>query len=397
MLGYQGIVSMMARRWLSLSGCAVACALVFSSAHVGSAAPERAALTGFSRGSDDIAAAGDKRIIVGQNAVWRLRPWCYRNGEPVDDVVTVGISGQPNTGGATAKAQPNPVHTFTPLTITVTTTTRTKPGRYRLTISGRGPKCGTYRPALLGLIVAPKIKTNLATIWWINGQKPAGYKTEVVLNAEAAGFGPYNWTIRAGTAFATFGNGQSTITTQAAAVKVLAAKGSNAVDDVRIVVTVNNAVSDPQTLTVNTPHSLVHLRDVHQPIGAPYTGYRSEVHYRIRDQFKQVLPSSVPLNEIFTTGVIDDYPGTDWQRGPAGGATVSPQDWADGITYGTVSGGVPTPQSPQTPLGTTKVHHFRGGWQIGSVTPGVGKRVQENNWQRFRDHALHTSIVSPVP
>jgi len=141
-------------------------------------------------------------------------------------------------------------------------------------------------------------------------------------------------------------------------------------------------------LTVHTPKSLTHLRNV--DYDDPTEGYLSEIHYSIQDNTGITLPDDVELNECFTGPTVDDYAGTDWVRGAAGGTTWSPSDWWDCIT-GQRSPCTPTAQNPQKPvLGNTKIHHFPGDWYVGSETPGLGVLVKSGvKWQRYQDHARH--------
>jgi hypothetical protein len=57
----------------------------------------------------------------------------------------------------------------------------------------------------------------------------------------------------------------------------------------------------------------------------------------------------------------------------------------------------PTPQFPQSPPGSTRVHHWGQEIYVGRTTVGAGRRVQSNTHQKYRDHAAHENITSPNP
>jgi len=234
-------------------------------------------------------------------------------------------------------------------------------------------------------VLAPRI-TVPNVVWWMNGQTPAGYSTDITLTAAPAGLPSYTWKVTGGEAYVKLD--ASTTST----VKVTSAKGSVALNDVLITVTANGGVSNPFKLTVKQPKTLTHLSNV--DTADAMWGYESDVHYKIFDQFGTVLPANVPLNEHWTTGVTADFAGMTWRRGANGGATVAPSDWLDQI-QGEAAGVVPAPQAPHG--GATKVYHWSGDWSVGSADPSGGKgvKVQSNTWQKFRDHARHTNVVSP--
>ena len=127
-------------------------------------------------------------------------------------------------------------------------------------------------------------------------------------------------------------------------------------------------------------------------------GYLTEIHYRIEDQFTDVLPSDVPVNEAFGS-IVTDFAGTNWRRDAPSGKPVGPSDWFDMI------GGehfmlppYPIATAPCTPsLCNTAVQHWLQEWRVGSTSPGVGLRVQTDTLQKYTDHASHQNRVSPAP
>ena len=110
------------------------------------------------------------------------------------------------------------------------------------------------------------------------------------------------------------------------------------------------------------------------------------------------LPSAVPLNEDWTTVVINDYSGTNWRRGNPGSVTTAsggPSNFIDFIEGENVN----LPPTPPTvcPGAGQAVDHWGQEWRIGSLAIGVGARVQTDTIQKYTNHAEHQNIVSPAP
>lgn len=208
---------------------------------------------------------------------------------------------------------------------------------------------------------------------------------------------PYIWKIKKGTDKVRFSDGSTSIATDQSTVKFKSTgpDGSKPPgEDIEISVTVNGVTSDVLKTQVRVPHKLV-------PNGVRHDkddefGYRSLIYYKIFDQLDKMLPSDVPLNEMFTTPVENDRPDADWKRGPAGGRIQPPSTMIDKIT-GQAWPSTPAAMNPLTPLGKKTIHHFDGEWRIGSIEVGKGRRVQVNRWQRYQDHGTHEIIVSPAP
>jgi hypothetical protein len=329
------------------------------------------------------------RINSGDTAKWRIVATCSKGA----DTVALFVTGQPNTGGATAKFAPNPVQTGVASVLTITTGAQTRAATYTLMISGKGAKCATYGPASTDLVIGPRL-SGPKEVWWFDGEKPAGYDVEILLTAIPDKSGPYTWTITGGAAFAALPGGGSSVQTAANQVKLKAKKGSAKLEDVVVEVKSGSATSAPHKLTVLTPRSLGRLNVVDRI--DPTFFYESQIFYSIKDQFGRILPRNVMMNEDFTGQVVADTAGMNWRRGAPGGTIVDPKRWLDQV-QGEIAGRTPAPQRPQNPLGNKKVYHWAGEWRIGNTIPGLGARVQRNTWQKFRDHARHTNIVSPAP
>jgi hypothetical protein len=159
-------------------------------------------------------------------------------------------------------------------------------------------------------------------------------------------------------------------------------------DDVKVEVTLSGVSGKAsKVLAIYAPKSLTYVGIA--DVSDAGFGYISRIYYSVQDNLSHTLPYPVEMNESFTGAVVDDYAGTNWARGPAKGGMGSPSLFCDMIG-GQVSPCTPTPQSPQTPLGSIKIHHFPGDWYVGSVTPGSGVLVKSGiKWQRYQDHARH--------
>ena len=163
-------------------------------------------------------------------------------------------------------------------------------------------------------------------------------------------------------------------------------------------VTANGLTSPPFGLVIRKPARLVPVSPFAIHNSNALYGYVSYIYYKILDQFGADFPATkIPLNEIFTSETIPDYPGgTNWDiTNVPGGAPEPPLKWPDQISGSQQT--TPKALPPGVPLGTQKVDHLTGEWRVGSSTPGKGVRVQTNTWQKYQDHAIHTDIVSPAP
>ena len=273
------------------------------------------------------------------------------------------------------------------------------------------PKVNCY-PASVSLIVKPKINCASASkvcpnLWFFNVAAPpqlANYNPD--LQSTPAGETDYTWTITNGTKYAQFSNKSATIDTKGVNnVEIYPNStdpGTGAPPTVTVTVTVKGkagtVTSDPFTLNLRRPAKLS-PHGITDKADAAY-GYESDMHYQVLDQTGAVMPFPLPLNGHFTSGLVNDFHGADWRFPDNCGSThvcgnnYSPSDWYD-LVQGEGSTFKPTPQHPQTPLGTTKVDHRVGTWGIGDPHPGKGVQVQTNTWQKWRDHGRHTNITSP--
>jgi hypothetical protein len=126
-------------------------------------------------------------------------------------------------------------------------------------------------------------------------------------------------------------------------------------------------------------------------------GYRTEITYTIRDQFGALLPGgNIQVNEDFTGSAVADFPGMNWLLTIEMFFALTNPVFSDVIEGENLSKN-PTPQAPQNPLGSTKVVHWGQDIYVGSTTVGQGKKVQTATFQKYRDHADHENVSSPVP
>ena len=218
-------------------------------------------------------------------------------------------------------------------------------------------------------------------MWFFDGETPAGYRVATAVSTNRSG-GAFQWSV----------SPQLSLSSPTAAQPLITTTGPSAAARdawIRIRHTDAGGASTAASyrLTVRAPTSLHHLRNI--DVADPTWGYDTQIHYSIRDQFGTQLPRNVPINEDFTSGITADTAGMDWRRGAEGSATVSPADWFDHI-QGETAGHTPTPVGPAHADAGTAVYHWRGEWNVGSLTIGSGRHVATVTWQKNRGFARHT-------
>jgi hypothetical protein len=373
--------------------------------------------------------------VVGQQSKWYTWVWCFYNGKYQNDKVTVHVDGYPKGRG---EAKP----TYDPKTIPtthdpnnpapserslITIDTKffekqesTKPGVYFLHFTGVGknPKCpGTYDSGTASLQVRPKITAEVASngqdkdvVWWFANADPGpledlGYTLKLKLIAHGEDK-KHNWKITAGTKYAEFPGGDTKTSTSANIVRVKSGSQIQSPDDLpknkgdfQVTVTVNGAESDPIKLRVKRPYDVVPLLPPDDEAKTT-NGYQSILFYLVRDQFGKAMPKQMPVREHFTSNVVDDFAGTNWNPAPEGGAITklerAIQDRVTGQSYINNPGQKPTAlaPNPNSAAWKTPVHHWSGEVWVGDTRPR-GVRVMTLTWQRFRNHARHCNIASP--
>jgi hypothetical protein len=131
--------------------------------------------------------------------------------------------------------------------------------------------------------------------------------------------------------------------------------------------------------TVRGPKTLVA-----QQIGdAPNStfAYQSTLNCWIKDNLGVLLPSSVPLNGFFTTGIVNDYPNTNSTRGPALGYTTQGSTpyayaFADIIT-GQAANYYPSALPPQKPLPAPRCTTLDKNGELEAARPGTDSESRQ--------------------
>ena len=252
-------------------------------------------------------------------------------------------------------------------------------------------KCVYTRPegACDGYVDAIIFKIALDNdLWWFNNENPqGGYNITATLSVQPMSTGTFKWDVTAGaskvdlnndgaTADSITATDDNTITVKSTAASTAAA---NVTKDVTIQLSYNGTVLGGYDIVIAAPDHLVHLIEFTN--SHPTFGYETKIYYRIEDQFNRTLPSyPTPLNESWTTGIVDDYSGMDWRRGPTGGGLVNPVNWSDAIS-GEISTKTPTPISPSDLGSGIAVYHWSGLWKVGSSSNGAGRTVGAPHWQ----------------
>ncbi len=235
--------------------------------------------------------------------------------------------------------------------------------------------------------VAPTI-TGPNTVWNFGGQTPGGYATSITLTSSASG----TWAVQQSASIVSL----STTTGSSITVTSTGTASSQSVGDVKITVTVSGIASAPFAVTARKPSRLVAGTIVNSC--DPTFGYSDFINYIIQDQLLTPMPSAVPINEHWTSGVVQDdtNPVPNWRQGVQGAITTTGSTFADHIGGENLS-------LPPVPVPTcnasdgTAIDHWGQDWLIGSTQIGVGVRVQSDTLQKYIGHALHTSIISPAP
>jgi hypothetical protein len=227
-------------------------------------------------------------------------------------------------------------------------------------------------------------------LWYFNGATPQYYHTQITLTLEfpPQDGGQITWALLSGgNVVQLSGSGNTATLTSIGASDPTQGQGvSIEVDD-------NGAYYASANLAVPKPDHLVPIGTT--DVADPTFGYLSGLKYRIEDQFNNVLPREVEVNEQWTENFwVNDWVGSNWSRYDFKGSLVDPAGFHDKIG-GEVVGKTPAPQAPQTPLGNTKVQHWGQAFYVGGIDAGVGVKVQTDTLQKYQDHARHENIVSP--
>ncbi len=276
---------------------------------------------------------------------------------------------------------------------------------------GNAGVTGTYQPFLLDdaydnsgpedcncytVPVSPDTSTSVAvqpiitgpnTVWYFGGQNPTGYATQITLSS--SGGSGTTWTVVSGS------NKVSLSTTTGAETAVTSTGNvfSSAVGDIKVKARANNVDSTEFSITSRTPYRWV-AGSISTNCDAT-NGYLTLISYTAQDQLLAALPSDVPYNEKWTTGITNDFSGTNWRRGPEGAGVSQGSLMQDLIGGENVN--LPPVPVPLCNGDSTAIQHWGQEWWVGSATIGVGRRAQTNTLQKYKGRAAHTSIMSPAP
>ena len=228
--------------------------------------------------------------------------------------------------------------------------------------------------------------TGPSTVWYFNGAAPSGYATVITLTS--SGGVSTQWTVVAGGDKVTLSNTSGTSTT-------LTSNGVNfstSVGDIKITATVSGMTSNQFGVTSRAPYRLVPGPVVTNCDST--WGYATAINYTVQDRLLTALPTSVAMNELWTTPATNDSNGTNWRQPfqdgwSTQGATL--QDYIQGEHYQ-----LPPVPTPTCDGNSTPVQHWGQAFYVGSFNPGNGRRVQINTFQKYRGRAAHTVITSPA-
>ena len=247
--------------------------------------------------------------------------------------------------------------------------------------------------------------TGPTTLWWFNdypSPDTTHYPIVVSLTASSSTSNSYTYRITSGSDKAGLGpNLGTTYFSSSNTVNLGSRMSSDMEGDVVVTVTVRGISSDPIHITVRRP-AYLQFEGVSYfagPEDQPY-GFRTQISYSVWDNLSTRLPTSVPVNEYFTTGIIRDYPGTDWQRSdPNGYSTDSTAKFFDtlGVFQSSLifGGWTPRPQSPGNPLSSSRIIHFHQQFWVGTLNPGTGVLVQDDTLVLYLDHGAHEDVSNP--
>jgi hypothetical protein len=215
------------------------------------------------------------------------------------------------------------------------------------------------------------------TVWWFDGQTPSGYSTSITLSS--SGGSSTAWTVTAGWDYVNISESgaQTTVTSTGTAFSL-------SPGDIEIVASANGQVSDSFQITSRKPDYL--SRGITRTDCDNSYGYSTYIYYTVKDGLGDAVPTAVPMNEDWSTGVTPDYTGTNWRRqDPKGNMTGDGAGFAD-LIQGEAAGRLPTATCDGN---ATAVQHWGQNWYVGSLTHGVGALVQMDTLQKYRGFADH--------
>jgi len=227
------------------------------------------------------------------------------------------------------------------------------------------------------------------TVWWFNGQNPAGYATSITLTS--SGGASSSWAITAGASDVTLSSTSGSSTT----VSSSGAAFSSAPGDVKITATANGVTSSPFSVTTRKPASLI-SPSVSTRCDSQF-GYETDMSYVVADQLGTGLPTSIDWNEKWTTNANPIYSGTNWPQNPVAPATALYVSSAGGpILIDGITGPGLNNQPANIPQPTCNAHtsveivNWGQAFSVGSQATGTGVQVRLDTLHKWIDHGVHT-------
>ena len=250
-----------------------------------------------------------------------------------------------------------------------------------------GEACPVSQAQPVGPVNVKPTISGSSTVWFFGNLTVSGYTTSLQLTS--SGGSSTTWNITAG------GDKITVSSFTGSSINVLSSGTafSSTTGDVKITATANGLTSDPFPITTRTPNVAIQ-GTITITCDSAY-GYLTDLEYAIQDQMSTSLPSGVPVNENWTTGVASDYNGTNWRRGDPNGVNEPVSAFADQIQGEAFS--LPAYPTPTCDGNSTPVEHWGQEWRVGSLASGFGRRIQTDTIQKYIGHAVHASIVSPAP
>jgi hypothetical protein len=165
---------------------------------------------------------------------------------------------------------------------------------------------------------------------------------------------------------------------------------SGCAPDIHVYVSYGPYTSAAFDITIVAPNSTILQSGYPQHSGwfpAGTVGYQSVYTWAIVDSCNN-LDGGIDANESLGT-LTKDQINTDWLRGSPNGAYLSSYLVGD-IVAMAGSGLTPSPQIPQSPLGTHKVmNDYPWTIRVGSQSIGSGTLVRLDRQQWWQDHGTH--------
>lgn len=275
---------------------------------------------------------------------------------------------------------------------------------------GIGLCTGPAMAAQVAPIILPPVKsavfdlTRTDDLWFFNGPTPTNYKTTVQINAAGPSAGTFSWQVTTNQkAVALNGRGSSASSTGNAPLNVTSSEISLSSGDVTVHFQYNGNDVGDFPLTVFAPlqkyTTLAKIVYLTGPTDKTPSGFDTYADYRIRNQFQDMLPRPLDLNEFFDLAtIVNMEPNVGWTTLSANGGITStdpsfpndpPAYFQD--RYGRNGVLIPLPQSPPAPpapLSTEEVFNVTQKYFMGSQSPGVGRQASVSTLHMYRDHAF---------